>query len=118
MANFIKFFIIIYGNRAVMYMHGYVNGGNLLTTGFILTAYGMGLWFRDVVTEGTYLGDHTKQVKKGLQMGVILFMLVKFLLLKCILGILHASLSTIYRNWWNLASTRYYTFRSFCYTIT
>jgi len=36
MANFIKFFHYIYGNGAVMYMHGYVNVVKLLTTGFIL----------------------------------------------------------------------------------
>jgi len=79
---------------AVMYMHGYVNGGNLLTTGFILTAYGMGLWFRDVVTEGTYLGDHTKQVKKGLQMGVILFIVSEvFAFLSVFWAFFHASLS-------------------------
>jgi cytochrome c oxidase subunit 3 len=79
---------------AVMYMHGYVNGGNLLTTGFILTAYGMGLWFRDVVTEGTYLGDHTKQVKKGLQMGIILFIVSEvFAFLSVFWAFFHASLS-------------------------
>jgi len=79
---------------AVMYMHGYVNGGNLLTTGFILTAYGMGLWFRDVVTEGTYLGDHTKQVKKGIQMGVILFIVSEiFAFLSVFWAFFHASLS-------------------------
>src|SRR6266478_7465648 len=79
---------------AVMYMHGYVNGGNLLTTGFILTAYGMGLWFRDVVTEGTYLGDHTKQVKKGIQMGVILFIVSEvFAFLSVFWAFFHSSLS-------------------------
>ena len=30
------------------------------------------LWFRDVITEGTYLGHHTKQVQKGLMMGVVI----------------------------------------------
>lgn len=79
---------------AVMYMHGYVNGGNLLTTGFILTAYGMGLWFRDVITEGTYLGDHTKQVKRGIQMGVILFIVSEiFAFLSVFWAFFHASLS-------------------------
>jgi hypothetical protein len=38
---------------AVMYFHGFANGGNLLTLGFLLTASGMILWFRDVVAEGT-----------------------------------------------------------------
>lgn len=58
---------------AVLYMHGFVNGGELLTLGFLLTAGGMTLWFRDVVTEGTYLGHHTVEVVKGLRLGFQLF---------------------------------------------
>lgn len=38
---------------AVLYFHGFVNGGELLTLGFILVSGGMVLWFRDVITEGT-----------------------------------------------------------------
>jgi cytochrome c oxidase subunit 3 len=33
----------------------------------------MSLWFRDVISEGTYLGNHTLAVQKGLSMGVALF---------------------------------------------
>jgi cytochrome c oxidase subunit 3 len=33
----------------------------------------MSLWFRDIVSEGTYLGNHTLAVQKGLNLGVILF---------------------------------------------
>jgi len=38
---------------AVLYMHGFANGGTLLSLGFILTASGMTLWFRDIIAEGT-----------------------------------------------------------------
>jgi len=38
---------------AVLYFHGFVSGGELLTLGFILVSGGMVLWFRDVITEGT-----------------------------------------------------------------
>jgi len=38
---------------AVMYFHGYENGGYLLSLGFLLTTFAMILWFRDVVLEGT-----------------------------------------------------------------
>jgi cytochrome c oxidase subunit 3 len=58
---------------AVMYFHGFANGGLLLNLGFILTASGMALWFQDVITEGTLLGCHTKEVKSGLIIGVVLF---------------------------------------------
>lgn len=36
----------------VSYMHGFLYGGYILTLGFILTIYGMVLWFRDVIIEG------------------------------------------------------------------
>lgn len=58
---------------AVMYFHGYDNGGILLFLGFILTIGGMTLWFRDVIQEGTYLGNHTKEVQRGLNIGFALF---------------------------------------------
>ena len=35
----------------------------------------MALWFRDVITEGTFLGDHTYLVQKGITMSVGLFIL-------------------------------------------
>jgi cytochrome c oxidase subunit 3 len=60
---------------AVTYMHGYPYGGYILSLGFILTLFGMVLWFRDVVIEGTYLGNHTKEVKNGLMLGIVLFII-------------------------------------------
>ena len=54
-------------------MHGYYLGGYILTLGFILTAYGMALWLKDVITEATLLGDHTKEVVTGLVYGIVLF---------------------------------------------
>ena len=48
---------------AVMYMHGYPNGGIFLSLGFTITALGMILWFRDVIKEATYEGAHTTQVQ-------------------------------------------------------
>jgi cytochrome c oxidase subunit 3 len=56
-----------------MYIHGYENGGSLLSLGFVLTAFAMILWFRDVILEGTFLGNHTKQVQRGLNLGFALF---------------------------------------------
>src|ERR1700753_2792199 len=38
---------------AVLYFHDFVNGGELLTLGFILVSGGMVLGFRDVIVEGT-----------------------------------------------------------------
>jgi cytochrome c oxidase subunit 3 len=38
---------------AVMYMQGFNHGGQLISLGFTLTVFGMILWFRDIITEGT-----------------------------------------------------------------
>ena len=41
--------------------------------GLILLIVSMSLWFRDIITESTFLGDHTLAVQKGLNLGIILF---------------------------------------------
>lgn len=79
---------------AVLYMHGYNNGGFILTIGFILTVLGMILWFRDVITEGTYLGHHTKEVKNGLMLGIVLFIISEvFAFLSVFWAFFHSSLA-------------------------
>lgn len=79
---------------AVMYFHGYLNGGYLLTIGFILTVSSMLLWFRDVITESTYLGHHTIQVQQGLIIGFSLFILSEVMAFFSVFwGFFHSSLS-------------------------
>src|ERR1700733_4329947 len=79
---------------AVMYIHGFANGGLLLNLGFVLTVYGMILWFRDVISEGTLLGCHTKEVKTGLIIGVVLFIVSEvFAFLSIFWAFFHSSLS-------------------------
>jgi cytochrome c oxidase subunit 3 len=56
-----------------MYFNGFANGGTLVLLGFLATLSAMILWFRDVVAEGTLLGNHTFAVQKGLNLGVALF---------------------------------------------
>ena len=58
---------------AVMYFNGYANGGTLVSFGFLATLFAMILWFRDVVAEGSFMGNHTFAVQKGLNLGVALF---------------------------------------------
>src|SRR5882757_9929011 len=79
---------------AVAYMHGFSYGGYILTLGFILTTYGMILWFRDVIIEATYLGHHTKEVKNGILIGVLLFIVSEiFAFLSVFWAFFHSSLS-------------------------
>jgi len=44
-----------------------------VTLSILSVVYSMSLWFRDVISEGTYLGNHTLAVQRGLNMGVALF---------------------------------------------
>jgi len=79
---------------AVMYFHGFTHGGNLLILGFLLTLSGMILWFRDVIAEATYLGDHTKEVQSGLTIGVALFIVSEiFAFLSIFWAFFHSSLA-------------------------
>jgi cytochrome c oxidase subunit 3 len=78
----------------VLTMHGFNNAYILLGIALISLIYSMSLWFRDVISEGTYLGNHTLAVQRGLNMGVFLFIVSEALFF---LGIFwayfHSSLS-------------------------
>jgi len=79
---------------AVMYMQGYYSGDLILELGFILTLGGMTFWFRDVGNEATLGGHHTKQVKKGLEIGFILFVVSEiFAFLSIFWAFFHSSLT-------------------------
>ena len=54
-------------------MHKFFLSYNFFFLALSLVIYSMGLWFRDIISEGTYLGNHTLAVQRGLNMGVALF---------------------------------------------
>ena len=77
---------------AVLSMHGYGNFTFLL--GVASTGLGMLLWFRYIILEATYLGDHTTQVQKGITIGVILFIVSEvFAFFSVFWAFFHSSLS-------------------------
>lgn len=54
----------------------------------------MGFWFRDVISEGTYEGYHTVLVQKGLNMGMILFVISEvFFFISVFWAYFHSALS-------------------------
>jgi cytochrome c oxidase subunit 3 len=55
------------------YMHGYQGGGFLLSFGFCMILFMMFVWWRDIIREGTFEGQHTSSVQTGLRMGMLLF---------------------------------------------
>jgi cytochrome c oxidase subunit 3 len=64
---------------AVLSFHGYPMGDLLLLLSFLLLNWGMGLWFKDIIIEASYLGSHTDKVQKGISLGVVLFIISEVL---------------------------------------
>lgn len=54
-------------------MHNFSNSYYINYIAFLLVVSAMSFWFRDIISEATYLGDHTLAVQIGLNLGVILF---------------------------------------------
>jgi cytochrome c oxidase subunit 3 len=57
----------------VLSFHGFAYAENNLFLSLIALILSMSLWFRDIIAEGTYLGNHTLAVQRGLNLGVGLF---------------------------------------------
>lgn len=57
----------------VLTMHGFSLAQYFLYMALLLVIFSMSFWFRDVISEATYLGNHTLAVQRGLNMGVALF---------------------------------------------
>ena len=75
-------------------MHNYNNAKIILMLAFVSVILSMSLWFRDVISEGTYLGNHTLAVQRGLNMGVALFIVSEGLFFLAIFwAFFHSALS-------------------------
>lgn len=78
----------------VLTMHSFQHAGYWLFFAFTLVVSSMFLWFRDVISEGTYLGNHTLAVQRGLNMGVALFIVSEVLFFLAIFwAYFHSALS-------------------------
>ena len=53
--------------------HGYVKGGFMVLIGILIILGTMFVWFRDIIREAVYEGQHTKKVQAGLKNGMLLF---------------------------------------------
>lgn len=80
----------------VLTVNGFNNSAIFLLFAFISLILSMSLWFRDITSEGTYLGDHTSAVQRGLNIGIGLFILSEALFFLAIFWTyFHSSLSPI-----------------------
>ena len=78
----------------VLTMHSFTNATYFLFLALITLVLCMGLWWRDVISEGTYLGNHTLSVQRGLNMGVALFIVSEALFFLAIFwAYFHSALS-------------------------
>ena len=95
----VSFSLLILAMSAAIYFHGYASptGGSVLPIvfiGFATVVGSMALWFRDVTTEGTFLGDHTIAVQKGLSLGMVFFILSEvFFFISIFWALFNSSLS-------------------------
>ena len=75
-------------------MQSFEYAGRWLICVLILVVSSMSFWYRDVISEGTYIGNHTLAVQKGLNMGVALFIVSEALFFLAIFwAYFHSALS-------------------------
>lgn len=79
---------------AVLTFHNFEYGGYLCILNLNLVALSMAFWWRDVIAEGTYKGNHTLAVQKGINIGVALFIISEvFFFLSIFWAYFHSALS-------------------------
>tara|TARA_Y100000815_G_C13347460_1_gene502661 strand:- start:5091 stop:6725 length:1635 start_codon:yes stop_codon:yes gene_type:complete len=65
---------------AVIFMHNFSGGKNFLFFGFFCLIFTIFVWWRDIIREGTFEGQHTSIVQLGLRFGIILFIVSEAML--------------------------------------
>ena len=75
-------------------MHNFENSYYFVYFSAILVVLSMSFWFRDIISESTFIGNHTLAVQLGLNLGVILFIVSEALFFMAIFwAYFHSSLS-------------------------
>lgn len=78
----------------VLSIHSFTNASYFLPFALLTLILSMSFWWRDVISEGTYLGNHTLAVQRGLNMGVALFIVSEALFFLAIFwAFFHSALS-------------------------
>jgi cytochrome c oxidase subunit 3 len=67
-----SFSVLMLTLGTVLYMHGYAGGLFLSKFGLFMVVLMSALWWRDVVREGTFEGQHTIIVQQGLRIGMFI----------------------------------------------
>ncbi len=59
----------------VLTIHGFSSSKYFLYISINIVIFSMLFWFRDIISESTYLGNHTLAVQRGLYIGIALFII-------------------------------------------
>jgi heme/copper-type cytochrome/quinol oxidase subunit 3 len=93
---------------SVFYFYGIVNSVFFMRLSILLTMSIMAVWWRDVIREATFEGQHTYFVEKGMRMGMCLFILSEIMFFFCIfMGFFLFKYKPSYGNRKYMASKRY-----------
>ena len=65
--------LLILAMGGILFMHDKPHGGQIFTVGLISVIAVLFFWWKDVIIEGMRDKAHTEVVKKGLKLGMILF---------------------------------------------
>ena len=57
----------------ILWVNKYLIGMNIIVVSFIILLLFVQFWFTDIVRESSFEGKHSKDVQKGLKLGMILF---------------------------------------------
>lgn len=89
-----SFSLLVLTVSAVLTFQGFTKAVDVINMGLLIVVSSMFLWFRDVISEGTYLGNHTLAVQRGLNLGVGLFIVSEALFFLAIFwAFFHSALS-------------------------
>lgn len=89
-----SFSLLVLTVSAVLTFQGFTKAVDEINMGLLIVIFSMSLWFRDVISEGTYLGNHTLAVQRGLSLGVGLFIVSEALFFLAIFwAFFHSALS-------------------------
>lgn len=81
-------------SSAALWFNGVDYAGLFLLMAMTSVVIGSSLWFKDVVTEGTYIGLHPRVVQQCLSLGVSLFIVTEAMLFMSVFwAYFHSSLS-------------------------
>ena len=81
----------------VLYMHKFIGGFSLMSTGFTIILYTMYTWWRDIVREATFEDTHTITVQKGLRLGMVLFIVSEIMFFFAFFwAFFHSSIAPVY----------------------